>query len=175
MRRTNADLVAASAETHVGKGDVIIIAPWYLGVSFERYYHGEAECITIPPVSFLGYQKYDLLMKFMADRGAMEPVIQRLTEVLQNGHRVWIVSNGSFYVDPPMIFFQRRPDPDTGWHTADYEISWDHQVLYFLEQNSKTTRTIRLPKDRSVSHYESLWLVKVEGLKESPQSPAPPG
>jgi hypothetical protein len=165
VRRTNADLVAADVEKRAGMGDVIIIAPWYLGVSFERYYHGDAECIPIPPVAFLEYQEYDLLMKFVTDRRAMYPVIDRLSAVLQSGHRVWVVSDEALPFAAPFYFFQRSPDPDTGWHTADYESTWDHQVLQSLHQNSKLFLMIDVPKDRPVSIYESLWVAKVEGWK----------
>ncbi len=170
VRRTNADIVATEVEKLAVKGDVIVIAPWYMGVSFERYYHGEAECVTIPPVSFLEYQEYDLLAKYMTDRRAMDPVIRKLSAVLRGGHRVWVVSNETLIDNPPTNFFQRRPDPETGWHSADYESSWDHQVLYALRQNSKLFLTMEVPRDRPVSDYELLWLCKAEGWRETSSS-----
>jgi hypothetical protein len=167
VRRTNADIVAADLEKIAGRGDVIVIAPWYMGVSFERYYHGEAECMTIPPVPFLEYQEYDLLVKYMRDRRAMDPVISRLSAVLKSGHRVWVVSNETLIDHPPMDFFQRSPDPETGWHSGDYESSWDHEILYDLRRDSKSFLMVSVPKDRPVSEYESLWLCKAEGWREN--------
>jgi hypothetical protein len=174
VRRTNADLVAADLGKRAAKGDVIVIAPWYLGVSFQRYYHGEGGCIAIPPVSFFDYQEYDLLTRFMKDRRAMDPVMGRISSLLQSGRRVWVVSNDIFPSSPPTPFFQRRPDPDTGWHTQDYLATWDHEVLYFLRQNSKEVLRIKLPKDPPVSDYEAIWLTRMEGWKETPRSDARP-
>jgi hypothetical protein len=165
MRRTNADIIAAEVGESAVKGDMIIFAPWYMGVSFERYYHGEAECMAIPPVGFLEYQEYDLLTKFLRDPGAMEPVMGKLSRVLRGGHRVWVVSNEQFPDFAPMIFFRKGPDPDTGWHSGEYESSWDGQVLYFLRENSRRTWTIESPVDRPVSSYEALWLLGAEGWR----------
>jgi hypothetical protein len=159
--------MATEVEKLAVKGDVIVIAPWYMGVSFERYYQGEGECVTIPPVSFLEYQEYDLLAKYMTDRGAMGPVIRKLSAVLRGGHRVWVVSNETLIDEKPTDFFQAAPDPETGWRWGDYESSWDHQVLYALRRDSKSFLRVDVPKDRPVSEYESLWLSKVEGWGEN--------
>ena len=29
-------------------GDLVVIVPWWLGVTFQRYYHGKAEYVTVP-------------------------------------------------------------------------------------------------------------------------------
>ena len=38
VRQTPMDLVAAQLEKRATSGDVIVVAPWYLGISFDRYY-----------------------------------------------------------------------------------------------------------------------------------------
>jgi hypothetical protein len=165
VRRTNADIVADEAAKMAAKGDLIAIAPWYMGVSFERYYHGEAECVTIPPVSFMEYQEYDLLTRYMREERAMGPVIERLAAVLEGGHRVWVVSSDALVDIPPTDFFQAVPDAGTGWRSGDYESSWDQQVLYALRRDSKSFLMIDVPKDRPVSEYERLWFCRVEGWR----------
>ncbi len=40
IRMTNVDLIAQHLEKRAGKDDLIVLAPWYRGVTFSRYYHG---------------------------------------------------------------------------------------------------------------------------------------
>ena len=49
VRFTNIDLVAARLNKLVAKEDFVIVTPWYYGISFERYYRGPGDWVTVPP------------------------------------------------------------------------------------------------------------------------------
>jgi hypothetical protein len=164
IRRTNVDIIAARLQTMAPEGDVIVVDPWYIGVTFNRYYHGKLEWTTIPPVSFFDYQEYRQLPKYIADRRAVDPLIRKLSEVLRGGHRVWVVTGGWLPVVPPGApFFQRIPDPVSGWNVGASESSWSQEVLYALRRNSKRVRSVAIPDDQTISRFEPLQVWCVEG------------
>jgi hypothetical protein len=167
VRRTNIDLIAARIQQQAVKGDIVVMAPWNIGVTFLRYYHGPAEVIAIPPVSSLAFQQYNLLLKFMTDRNAMDPLIRDLSDVLRSGHRVWVVGDHDFPTFPPdPPFFQKSPDPVYGWLVGNYEFTWRDEVFYALRHNSRDVRLLPIPTDRPVSLYEKASLSVVEGWKD---------
>jgi len=167
VRRTNVDLIAAQVQRWAVKGDVVVMSPWDMGSTFLRYYHGQAEVTAIPPVPSLAYQQFDLLLKFLADRKAMDPLIRDLSEVLRQGHRVWIVGHHDFPSDPPgPPYFQESPDPVYGWLVPYYQKSWQDEVFYALRHNSREVILLSTPTDRPVSHFESASLSVVRGWND---------
>lgn len=174
VRRTNVDLIAAQVQRFAVKGDVVVMAPWNIGGTFLRYYHGPAEVTAIPPVSSLAYQQFNLLLSFMADPNAMDPLIRDLSEVLHKGHRVWIVGDHDFPASPPTSrYFQESPDPVYGWITPSYQASWQNEVFYALRHNSTGVMLLSIPMDRPVSYFERSYLSVVQGWND-PSVPATP-
>ena len=167
VRRTNVDLIAAQVQRWAVKGDVVVMSPWDMGSTFLRYYHGQAQVTAIPPVPSLAYQQFDLLLKFLSDRKAMDPLIRDLSEVLHQGHRVWIVGHHDFPSDPPgPPYFQESPDPVYGWLVPYYQKSWQDEVFYALRRNSRQVVLLSTPTDRPVSHFESASLSVVQGWND---------
>jgi hypothetical protein len=171
VRRTNVDLIAAQVQRWAAKGDIVVIAPWNMSGPFLRYYRGDAEITAIPPVSFLAYQQFDLLLKFMTDPNAIDPLIRKLSQMLRQGHRVWIVGDDDFPSDPlASPFFQDSPDPVYGWLVTNYQKSWQDQVLHALRSNSRQVLLLSIPTDRPVSYFENESLSLVQGWNE-PSNP----
>ena len=167
VRRTNVDLIAAQVQRWAVKGDVVVMSPWDMGSTFLRYYHGPAQVTSIPPVPSLAYQQFDLLLKFLADRNAMDPLIRDLSDVLRQGHRVWIVGHHDFPSDPPgPPYFQQSPDPVYGWLVPYYQKSWQDEVFYALRHNSREVLLLPIPTDRPVSHFETASLSVVQGWND---------
>jgi hypothetical protein len=167
VRRTNVDLIAAKVQQWSVKGDIVVIAPWNMSGPFLRYYRGDAEVTAIPPISFLAYQQFDLLLKFMTDPNAMDPLIRKLSEVLRHGHRVWIVGDHGFPSGPPTSpYFQNSPDPVYGWLVPNYQKSWQDQVFYALKSHSRQVLLVSIPTDRPVSYFENESLSVVQGWNE---------
>jgi hypothetical protein len=107
----------------------------------------------------------------MTDRNAMDPLIRKLSEVLRNGHRVWIVGDHDFPSEPPASpYFQESPDPVYGWLVTSYQKSWQDQVFYALRSNSRQVLLVSIPTDRPVSYFENESLSVVQGWNE-PSNP----
>ncbi|MGB5216994.1 MAG: hypothetical protein WBN66_01725 [Smithella sp.] len=64
-RRTNIDLLAAKIQTIADKNDLIVIRPFYYGITFNRYYSGNTLWITIPEVYDLRTPRQDIIKSIM--------------------------------------------------------------------------------------------------------------
>jgi hypothetical protein len=121
VRQTNLDLIAARLKESSGAADTILVAPWYFGITFQRYYDGSSPWITLPPISDHKMHRYDLLKAQMAASNPMGPVFDAMTSSLRSGNRVWIVGGLSF---PPPGSSPRvlapAPQESFGWDEDTY-------------------------------------------------------
>jgi hypothetical protein len=60
QRATNMDLVVAKLQQDAGVRDLILVNPWWTGISFQWHYHGYTPWVTIPPIADLRFHRYDL-------------------------------------------------------------------------------------------------------------------
>jgi hypothetical protein len=169
-RQTNIDRVAAYLGAHADPGDLIVLHPWYCGVTFERYYHGQASWLTVPPIPDHRVQRFDLLMEQMRRGDPMPPVLQRCAEVLRSGHKLWML--GWFQFDgkkPPVL--PRPPDGPEGWNEVPYEEGWAAQIPYLIVQHAGELAGV--PGDPSVmiSPFEDLSLHYARGWRTNSVPP----
>lgn len=164
VRKTNVDLVAAKLESTATDEDLVVVSPWYCGVSFDRYYRGSAGWVTVPPVSTHGIHRYDLMKRAMMSPDAMRPVLERMQAVLAGGHRVFWV--GEIMAPPagqaPPVL---APAPGTPWRWQEepYIRSWILQAGSVLRQYGRRAGTIPVPVEGPVNGYENLPVIVVDG------------
>jgi hypothetical protein len=170
LRKTAMDSDARELQRLSKKGDLILVSPWYYGVGFERYFHGPADYVTVPPISFLSYHKYDLLIPSMQNTRAMDSTITRAANVLKSGHVVFLFgeflypSNDFIYptIDGP------APQNSFGWNDGQYYDLWQRQVVYVLARHSG--QTVPVATDSAgVSYYERPWLFAMRGWIDTPK------
>lgn len=165
-RKTNVDLVASKVGELAVKRDLIVINPWYVGITFRRYYHGKADWITIPPFSFHGFHRYDLLKEKMMSSRPMAPVLEGIQRVLQEGHRVFWVGDlfvpieGEVPLDPPPA-----PRAPWGWDDGPYYYSWGLQAAYLIQSNAREAAQIEVPLEQPVSGFEETSLYMFGGWR----------
>ncbi|MGA2441622.1 MAG: hypothetical protein ABSH08_11725 [Tepidisphaeraceae bacterium] len=165
-RRTNIDVVATDLQRLAKQGDVILLAPWYDAISFHRYYHGAVQWTTVPPLGFVDYQRYELLVPFIRDPHTIDPLMAVLFGALKTGHRVWVVGDDWFPLTPPSgRKFQTEPDPREGWRPDYYQEQWDEQVCYDLRHKSTNLWMPPIRFDQPVSEFESVNLTEIWGWK----------
>src|SRR5439155_1013525 len=58
-RQTNVDLIAQYVHTAAQPGDLILVNPWYVGITFNRYYRGPVRWMTLPPMEDLTVHRSD--------------------------------------------------------------------------------------------------------------------
>jgi len=168
-RMTDVDLIAAQLERIVEHGDFVVVNPWFNGVTFSRYYRSPVPWMTLPPIEFHRYHRYDLIKRkmIMADqRLPLRPLEDRMSAALRTGHRVFIVG------DLPLVPVDRVPQilpaaplPGDGWPEGTYNSHWSIMVAHFLERHS--TRIVALPvKDAGrVSPFEKPSLIVATGWR----------
>ena len=76
LRQTNMDL-AAAALAGAGRDDFVVVSPWFLGVSFNRYYAGAAPWATIPPLADTSVHRTDLLARQLQAEDPIGPLLTR--------------------------------------------------------------------------------------------------
>lgn len=165
VRKTNVDVIAATLAQSSTQGDVIIVSPWFIGITFDRYYHGAAEWFTIPPMSSHKVHRWDQLKDAMASSDAMKPVLSRIETALQSGHRVWLVGTVIIPAEgqtPPVI---APPTSVQGFREEPYYRAWMTQVGYVMQRDGQSRRTILMRPTGLVSNYEGLPVGMVEGRR----------
>ena len=70
--------MAAEVSQKAGPNDLVIVHPWYYGLTFAYYYRGTAPWTTLPPLADYRFHRYDLLKAELQRTNAIEPVFERL-------------------------------------------------------------------------------------------------
>jgi hypothetical protein len=171
-RNTNVDLVAGRLGTLAAAGDLVVIDPWYLSISFDRYYRGPAGRVTVPPMPASPIQQYDALKQAMTSSGAMASVLDAMRTSLREGHRVFWVGDlfmprrGMVPGEPPPA-----PHPLYGWNDSFYYQAWGLQAGYLIQRHATSAEQIEVPESQAVNPFEYARLYVFSGWWEgaSPQ------
>jgi hypothetical protein len=148
---------------------LVVVAPWYCGISFQRSYHGPAPWITLPEVPDHRFH-YHLAIRAkleLGDRG-IEEERMRIVETLKRGDRVWLVGDLSAPPAgelPPSL--PPAPHPMTGWRAGPYLEAWEQQIAALLRDHSRDIWGIEVPRPSRINPWENLALTVIEGWQES--------
>ena len=150
-RFTNVDLVSKRLMKEISPQDYVVVTPWYLGISFNRYYKGAAIWDTLPPVADHSTYRFDLIQAATENSGASQPVLDHIANTLQSGHRVWIVGLMSI--------------PSLGGRAAS-------EAGRFIAEHSRSFEQIHLNIHGQINDYEDESLLLAGGWKNSDPLPA---
>ncbi|TAL04596.1 MAG: hypothetical protein EPO07_04900 [Verrucomicrobia bacterium] len=166
-RQTNMDRIAEHLAKRVGPADLIVVHPWYLSVSFNRYYHGPAKWRTLPPISDYHIHRYDLVKAQLMSASPVEEVLADVKNILRAGGRVWVVGAipsvqpGQLPpADPPPA-----PNELLGWNDGGYSSIWGTQFACLLAENAAELREEIVGDDECVIGFESVPLQVASGNK----------
>ena len=90
-RLTNVDLLSAKLESVATRNDLIVLHPWWPGMTFARYFKGSTPWVTLPEITDHSFARYDLLKTKMAEAEPIKPILEQITLTLKSGHQVWIL------------------------------------------------------------------------------------
>ena len=165
VRSTDVDLLANRLAAEAVPGDYIIVAPWYCGMTFERYYRGNAPWTTLPPLADHSQHRYDLLRSQLQNPDAIKPVLRQIEETLRAGRKVWVAGH--------MILFRKgtpapadlppAPLPGSGWSDAPYQRVWLAQVACLLGESAAHVERVYRSPAGEVNPNEDLELVQASG------------
>jgi hypothetical protein len=164
-RQTNIDFVAAKLARTAQPDDLIVINPWFYGISFRRYYHGAAPYMTIPPIEDLRVHRVDIAKRQMMSVDPMAPVLRRMAQVLRGGHTIWFIG-GSNYVTPGRQPLSVPPGFDGSRDgVGPYYNAWSEQASFLMQTHARTLESIRVPYDQSFIRYEEVPLTAIRGWR----------
>jgi hypothetical protein len=165
VRRTNMDLVAERVGAEASDQDLVVVNPFWCGVSFSYYYRGRAPWLALPEVApAQAANPYPVIRDAMTRADPIEPALARLRATLERGGRVWFVGG---YLVPrgPALRLAPAPDPRYGWSNGAYADAWSLQAGEFVRTHALRANRIPSPAPRAVSSFENLSLVTVDGWR----------
>jgi hypothetical protein len=165
QRQSNIDLIAAKLESDAAATDLIVVNPWYLGVSFNWYYHGTTPWITVPTIREHRIHRYNLMKEKMSDPDPIADVRIAIRQALESGRRVWIVGGAQPPDQGSQFSLQPAPDPQFGWNNQAYLVAWSMQLGAFLRTHVVNGQTVAAP-GTGVNENENVPLLVAQGWRD---------
>ncbi len=169
-RRSNVDLIAAVLTKNASEGDLIVVRTSWEGITFNRYYHGRADWVTVPPIDSHLVHRNDLILEKMNQelnqQNTMAPVLLAITNTLHGGNTVWFVGN--------MLIAYPRQSPSSGMplkSSETYFNYWSRQVADQLLGHALEKQVVEMPVDEPVFCLENLSLIRFSGYKSGVDEP----
>ena len=160
------NISAAVLEERAAENDLILVADWAPGITFLRYFHGATPWITLPDVPDHTLHRYDLVAQRMGESDPLHAVMERLSDTLKSGRRVWILGDLPFRLEAPPKPLPAAPGAPTGWQEAAYSRQWQAQVGFFLRVHAAHIETVLPPLPmEQVDNYENLPLFVASGWR----------
>ena len=175
MRMTNTDLIVRKLAQSAGPDDLIVVNPWYCGISFQYYYKGTNAWTTLPALQDHSYHCYEPVrpthdVTLEPDQmGVIRSVLDSITRTLKAGNRVWFVGGLNFPPGngkPEML--PGAPAGPDGWSSTPYQQLWSSEAGYFVGRHVKSYEEfVVAPENGRVSLTAYLPLEVVQGWKGS--------
>jgi hypothetical protein len=169
-RRSNVDVIAAFLSHNARAGDLIVMQDTWEGITFNRYYRGQAQWLTVPPIDSHEVHRIDLVMPEMNQPEAMTPVLQAITNTLASGSHVWVVGSIPMarWKDAPPGPTPLPPLPSempTRWWGGSYLVWWNQQVTTLLLDHAQEGETETIAATEPVNHFENVSVARFTGYK----------
>jgi len=162
-RQSNVDLIANWLGSRAQTGDLIVVNPWFFGVSFNRYYHGAAPWVTVPILSDRRIHRYDLMREKMSEPDPLADLRPTIESTLRNGGRVYLVGGVQLVSEGERVLvLPPAPQSQYGWSYLPYVIAWSQQLAAFLQAHVQTSAEVPQLTDR-VNSPENIPLWQVAG------------
>lgn len=160
MKYTGVVAIAGIIEERAGEQDLVIVYPWEAGITFARYYEGDTEWCTMPPITDHKWHRYDQYADVLRQEGELERFIARLDRVFDAGGRIWLVTKMQF--ESEMGSMKGIPREDQRWRV---------QVRRHLTERARRVEGPFKPAG-SVLEYEDPWVEvwEAESLVEAEAS-----
>jgi hypothetical protein len=141
QRFTNVDLFAAQLMQQADPRDLVIVVPWQYGITFDHYFKSHTPWTTLPPLADHSSHRYDLVKIQLQQTNCLQPVFDQMTDTLQSGHRVWLVTGtGAAGITRPGTLppasLPAAPLKTSGWADLPYTQVWASQASHFLSDHS---------------------------------------
>ena len=171
FRLTNVDLIAEKIRSVARENDLVVVDPWFGGITYARYGSPSVPWSTLPPMDFHRYHRYDLIKQMMQDQDQadpLRPLLSRMGDTLRRKGKIYMV--GGIRMLPANsrpILLPPAPTANYGWNSDIYRDAWSLQVGYFLQIHAIHGDPIGINTEGiPINIYEDLPLVVIQGWKE---------
>ncbi len=163
VRMTNLDRVAEILKTEARPDDLILVSPWYLGISFAHYYSGATPWLSVPEISDRTLTRYDLVKELMTRPEAVRATADRVQETLTRKGRVWLVGELPFIAgNPAPLVPPVAPSSPLGWSEREYQFLWSREVAHRLQDHASNRSRVPTDELGAVSPFENPPLYRFE-------------
>jgi len=160
---TNADVIAARLDEQAAPADLIVVTPYQMSASFERYYRGLAPWITLPEVPDHHFQDPSAFKEKMSRRDPIRTELDRIAATLRAGHRVWMVGSLKFpNAEATLPHLPPAPAPETGWLDVPYINAWSAEAGAVVAREARTIRVVAPRSAGLVNRFENTRLLVAE-------------
>jgi hypothetical protein len=169
-RRSNVDLVAAFLSQNASVGDLIVVQDAWEGITFNRYYRGRAQWLSVPPIDSHAMHRVDLVIPEMTKPDTMTEMLHKISDTLARGHDVWVMGSIPIarWKDAPIGPTPPPPLPSempTGWWFGSYLQWWNQQVTTLLLDKAQQVNAEMIATPMPVNHFEDVSVVRFTGYK----------
>jgi hypothetical protein len=169
-RRSNLDVVAAFLSQNASAGDLIVVQDAWEGITFNRYYRGRAQWLSVPPIDSHEVHRADLVIAEMNQPEAMTSVLHAVTNTLASGHHIWVVGNMPIarwkHAPPGPTPLPPLPSKmPTRWWFGSYLYWWNQQVTTLLLDHAQQGKVETIAAPGPVNHFEDVLVVRFTGYK----------
>jgi hypothetical protein len=169
-RRSNMDVVATFLSHNASAGDLIVVQNAWEGITFNRYYRGQAQWLSVPPIDSHEVHRHDLVMAEMNQPEAMTPVLRAITNTLTSGNHVWVVGSiriarSENFPPGPTPLPPLPSEMPTRWWFGSYLYWWNQQVTALLLDHAQQGKAETIPAARPVNHFEDASVVRFTGYR----------
>lgn len=165
-RQTTIDLVAQKLQQEASLNDLIVVNPWFVGVSFNWYYRGRTPWLTVPVINERRIHRYDFLKARMMELSPLSDLEKAMSATLESGNRVWLVGGARLLREGEApLKLSPAPDPKFGWKNHIYKEAWSEQLGTFLQRHTRQVSVV-LPPASDVNIVENVPLWAAEGWRD---------
>jgi hypothetical protein len=154
--------------------DLIVVQDAWEGITFNRYYRGGTQWLSVPPIVSHEVHRIDLVIAKMNQPETMTPVLRAIINTLTSGHHVWLV--GSIPIarwkdapPRPTPLPPRPPQMPTGSWMGSYLSWWNQQVTTLLLDHAQQEKAETISAPGRVNHFEHVSVVRFTGYKFATQ------
>jgi len=167
-RRSNVDVAAAFLSQNASASDLIVVQNAWEGITFSRYYRGQAQWLSVPPIDSHEVHRVDLVIPEMSQPETMARVLDAITNTLASGHNVWLLGSIPIarWKDAPPGPTPLPPRPSempTRWWFGSYLSWWNQQVTTLLLDRAQQGKAETIAAPGPVNHLEDVLVVRFTG------------
>jgi hypothetical protein len=167
LRQTHVDSVARQIAVTAEHRDLVVVNPWWFGLTFARYYRGEAPWTTLPPLEDVTVHRYDLLRARMVSPDPLAALHRSIVTTLEAGGRVWLVGTFEpFFVSSGSqpVALPPAPGAPSRWLDMPYVNAWATQTGHLVQRSARSWRILPSPEFA----IERVSVIVVEGWTGAP-------